>query len=123
MKKTMLIAVALALCSGCKTMSAAEKQALIDCGTKAVADQLPTLVPQVTQALDGQTPNWNSDLTTLIMAAGDAGVCALEVVIANLEKQPSPILSGGTAPAERMPASMALSRAYAYKAAHPYSIK
>lgn len=121
MKKLIFLAIALSLTS-CKTLSASEKQALIDCGTKAVTDQLPVLIPEVTTALNGATPNWNSNLTTLIIGAGNAGICALEVVIQNMEKS-GPTMTSSNVNAATMPASMALARAYAWKAAHPYTIK
>jgi len=105
MKKLMLLGAFL-MCS-CKTMTPYQKQ-LVDCSIKAVQDQLPTLVPQVLAGLNGQAPNWNADLTVLISATGEAGVCALEASIVELESQ----MTAATVQGVKGSTTIPLARAY-----------
>jgi hypothetical protein len=64
------------------------EQSLLNCGTQAVEQQIPNLVPQVTQILNSTDVNWQSALDELLATGGAAVICAVQVVIQQLEGTP-----------------------------------
>jgi hypothetical protein len=119
---------ALLLGSSCATMSATEKAQLIDCGEKGAAAAAMQLAPQVGSIIGGQSPNWNADIGDLLVSAGPAALCALDVVISQLETTGNlPTADIGGAGAGGVPKTVspvvALARANAVKARLNYRVK
>lgn len=100
------------------------EQRLVDCASPAVSSAVPTLVPQITEQLSGGNPNWNADLGSLLVAGGEAALCALTVSIQQLESsQGVDNVGGAGAGAGNVAASVALARGYAVQASHHYRVK
>lgn len=123
-----LLCGSLLLSSSCATMSSAEKSQLLDCGEKALAAGATTYAPQVGAIIGGQSPNWNADLGDLLVVAGEAGVCAVEVVIAQFEQGHAVTADiggagAGPAAAATVPIPVALMRAYSFKVKAGYRVK
>jgi hypothetical protein len=93
---------------------------LVDCTEQAIARQLPALVPEVSKALNGDALDYDGDMNRVILAAGDAGVCALQLVIATIESGKGGAGAGFDARAGfGPPDSVKLLRAYSWLQAHP----
>lgn len=124
----LLLCASLLLTSSCATLGATEKAQLVDCGEKGLATAATQLAPQLGGILAGDSPNWNADAGDLVMAAGSAAFCALEVVIAALEQGhlvTADIGGAGAGPASPtlVSADAALARAYAVKARLNYRVR
>jgi hypothetical protein len=94
--------------SSCSHITPVE-QALLDCGSSAVEQQIPTLVPQVNSILSSGSVNWQDALNALLSTAGSAVICAVQVAINALEATPGP--SNGQI--------AAIARGEAWLTAHP----
>jgi hypothetical protein len=67
------------------------------CAEAAIQAQLNApggLITQVTSILTGQQLNWQAALDALLVAAGPAAVCAVQAVVADLEKGAVPAVAG-----------------------------
>jgi hypothetical protein len=83
----LLVAGSLSL-TGCGHISPYERQ-ILDCGEKALAAQAQDLLPVVAPILYGGDVDWEASLDRLIIAGGQAAVCAIRVSLAQLEHVPA----------------------------------
>lgn len=115
--------ILMVMLASCATVTPFE-QRLIDCATPAVNSEVQSLVPKLTEQFAGENPNWSADVGTLIVAGGAAALCALEVVISELEhSQGVDNVGGSGAGANSIASSVALARAYSVQASHHYRVK
>ena len=97
--KTLLVCSSLMFgITSCATVSPVATQAL-SCVSTAVQAQINAtggLIAQVTAILtntNGQ-PGWQAELDNLLVAAGPAAICAVQAVVAALEKGQVPVVAG-----------------------------
>ena len=95
--KTLFLATALMFgITSCATVSPVATQALA-CVSTAVQAQINAtggLVTQVTAILTAGQNGWQTELDNLLVAAGPAAVCAVQAVVAALEKGQVPVVPG-----------------------------
>jgi UDP-N-acetylmuramyl pentapeptide phosphotransferase/UDP-N-acetylglucosamine-1-phosphate transferase len=96
----------------CTHLTPVEQQ-LLDCGSQAVQQQIPALLPQVSSILNSGSVNWQDGLNTLLSTAGSAVICAVQVAISDLESKAQ--AGASVAPAQLV----AISRGEAWLNAHP----
>lgn len=63
---------------------------LLDCGESAVQKQLPAILSTVNGILQGSNINWQDQLNTLLVTAGDVVICAVQVAVSDLEHSAAP---------------------------------
>lgn len=106
--------------TGCIHFKDGTQARIVRCGTEALQREVVDVMPDVAKAIQGSAVDWQPALNELVARVGDAALCALAVLVQNLE------VGGGAgvgvvAPmTPRYPDSVLLMRAYSYQAAHPY---
>jgi hypothetical protein len=110
--------------TGCLHLKPGGEAKLIACGTSALQSEVVGVMPDVVEAISGGPVDWQPQLDAVIARVGGAALCALAVLIANLE------VGGGAgagvaqpATAPQYPNSVLLMRAYSYQAAHPFAVQ
>lgn len=103
---------------GCTHLTPLE-QSLLNCGTQAVEQQIPSLVPQVTSILNSANVNWQSALDALLATGGDAVICAVQVVVTSMENGGATTLRNGMATPPSMNA-VAIARGEAWLTIRSY---
>jgi predicted small secreted protein len=84
-----LVLVGALTLTACASMQRVGRAAL-DCAEPGLAQAASTAVGPIFDALTGPTSDWSATVDRLVLAAGDAGICAFKQVIAELQSRPSP---------------------------------
>jgi hypothetical protein len=110
--------------TGCLHLKPGADAKLIACGTDALQSEVAAVMPSVAEALQGTAVDWQHQLDVVVAKAGSAALCALAVLVTNLEVGggagqvgPDVVIPG------RLPTSVLLTRAYSYQASRPFHSK
>lgn len=108
---------------GCIHLKPGADKQMVKCGTDAMQAQAAAVLPDVAKAIGGSAVDWQPQLDELVARVGGAALCALAVLVANLEVGGG--AGAGVVPSTgpRPPDSVLLMRGYAYQAAHPYQLE
>jgi len=79
-----VLVLAFSSLSSCAHLTPPPADRIVDCGKKALRDAIPGVIIQVDEVLTNGGIDWRQSLDSLVIAGGDAVLCAIRVAIENL---------------------------------------